>query len=307
MWEGSEATGSALLVLLALADHYNPKEGFAWPSVDTIMNYARLKSPRTVQDNLRKLEELGEIKVVVGGGRKRPSRYYLNFKKFQVNKARKDQAEALAENPADFAGFDDPQPPETPQSSVAKTSETPQSNVGNPAIQRRQIAGEGIGNQEQKEERGTAPRRASLSLARCLERFHPAGVALGGMINAFPRASQFLSKIENDGLEENREFISEATETDWLALRVWVNEADDKARGEKLWPRNRSQFLQFAGEALEKVRTWWDCGGAEWWFQREAIAKRKKERLERQAAEAEAEPLPDFASPAEAAAFYESL
>lgn len=269
------------------------------------MNYARLKSPRTVQDNLRKLEELGEIKVVVGGGRKRPSRYYLNFKKFQVNKARKDQAEALAENPADFAGFDDPQPPETPQFSVAKTSKTPQPNVENPAIQRRQIAGEGIGNQEQKEERGTAPRRGSLSLAHLLHVLPER--AIEGIRGAFPKASKFLSKIERDNLDQILEMIGEATEEDWLALRVWVNEADDKARGEKLWPRNRSQFLQFAGEALEKVRTWWESGGSEWWFQREALAKRKKERLERQAAEAEAEPLPDFASPAEAAAFYESL
>jgi hypothetical protein len=131
--------------------------------------------------------------------------------------------------------------------------------------------------------------------------------AIEGIRGAFPKASKFLSKIERDNLDQILEMIGEATDDDWLALRIWVNEADDKARGEKLWPRNRSQFLQFAGEALEKVRTWWESGGAEWWFQREEIAKRKKERLKREAAEAEADPLPDFASPAEAAAFYESL
>lgn len=75
----SRATGVDRLVMLGIANHDG--DGGAWPSIGTLAKYAAA-SERSVQRAIRRLEELGEIKVYAraGGGMevrgdRRPNRY----------------------------------------------------------------------------------------------------------------------------------------------------------------------------------------------------------------------------------------
>jgi hypothetical protein len=69
----SRATLGSRLVLLVLADYADEDGGSCWPSIKTIANESLL-SERQVQYCLRNLEQLGEIEVSKGGGR-RSNRY----------------------------------------------------------------------------------------------------------------------------------------------------------------------------------------------------------------------------------------
>ena len=64
VWKFSQHKGSALLVLLAIAD-YSDESGKSWPSVQTIAEKVKL-SERYVQILNRKIEISGEIEVVSG-------------------------------------------------------------------------------------------------------------------------------------------------------------------------------------------------------------------------------------------------
>ena len=68
VWAESKASGTALVVLLALADMAND-EGYAWPSVGTLVKRARLTTDRGIQKVLTHLaEELGEIVIIPRAG-----------------------------------------------------------------------------------------------------------------------------------------------------------------------------------------------------------------------------------------------
>ena len=62
----SEATGNARNVLMALANRAD-EHGICWPGVADLAKRSKC-GPRTVQRQLRKLEELGELEVLLGGG-----------------------------------------------------------------------------------------------------------------------------------------------------------------------------------------------------------------------------------------------
>lgn len=66
-WKHSQARGTNLLVLLALADIAND-DGECWPSIPHLARKCRLDQ-RTAQRRIRSLEELGELVVVVCGGK----------------------------------------------------------------------------------------------------------------------------------------------------------------------------------------------------------------------------------------------
>lgn len=66
-WKHSQARGTDLLVLLALADIAND-DGECWPSIPHLAKKCRLDT-RTTQRRIRSLEELGEVVVVVCGGK----------------------------------------------------------------------------------------------------------------------------------------------------------------------------------------------------------------------------------------------
>jgi len=62
VWQHSQATGRARLVLLAIADHQG--EIGAWPSMKTIAKMVNA-SERSVQRDIQTLQELGELSVEV--------------------------------------------------------------------------------------------------------------------------------------------------------------------------------------------------------------------------------------------------
>jgi len=266
VWEGSKATGNELLVLLAIAEHYNPTKGFAWPSVERIALYARVSSLRTVQRHIRTLSDRGEMKVALGGGRQNPSRYYLNFEMLKRNA----EARNKLLNPAEFAGFKD----KPRQSVVEHRPETPPKSVVNPANQWSPLAGEGIKKPKKPTKRKEAePERPPAAFS-----FSDFGIVLFNLNQVYPHATDVLSYAEEIALTEAGKVLFELTGEDWLALQIWTNEADDICRGCRLWPTNRSQFLTTPHNALEKVRQWWAASGKAWWTRRLDLAAKKEGR-----------------------------
>lgn len=67
VWAKTQATGNAMLVLLAIAEHINAG-GKAWPSIPRLARYCRI-SERSVMRNLAVLEDMGEIQRTVKLGR----------------------------------------------------------------------------------------------------------------------------------------------------------------------------------------------------------------------------------------------
>lgn len=79
VWESAPVEGSALLVLLALADHANDKD-ICWPSLPTLAKRARI-SERQTQRIIQKLADDGHIEVLSkGDGRGHSSKYKLTIK-----------------------------------------------------------------------------------------------------------------------------------------------------------------------------------------------------------------------------------
>jgi hypothetical protein len=75
VWKTSKANGTALLVLLAIAD-YADRDGRAYPSITSIAEKVRT-SERNVQKLLRRLEAMGEITVQIKGGRHGCNVYFV--------------------------------------------------------------------------------------------------------------------------------------------------------------------------------------------------------------------------------------
>jgi Helix-turn-helix domain len=67
VWQRSEQKGSALLLLLAIADHAHDDGAGAYPSVETLARKVRM-SRRNTQLLIRHLEKAGEIQVEHGAG-----------------------------------------------------------------------------------------------------------------------------------------------------------------------------------------------------------------------------------------------
>ena len=68
VWEHASVKGSALLLLLAIADHAHDDGTGAWPSQKTLATKTRL-SVRQVRRLLEQLEARGELRVVERDGR----------------------------------------------------------------------------------------------------------------------------------------------------------------------------------------------------------------------------------------------
>lgn len=95
VWEHSQQTGTALLMLQAIAWHANDN-GFCWPSVATLARKCRI-STRHAKRLIRQLEEAGEIAVDVGGGRG----YASTYKVLLVNG---DMPDTVSERKGDMQG-----------------------------------------------------------------------------------------------------------------------------------------------------------------------------------------------------------
>jgi len=74
--EESKSTGSSRLVLISIANHASVDGDSCWPAVRTISREARI-SERSVQYALRELEQIGEISLIRGTGRKHTHRYFM--------------------------------------------------------------------------------------------------------------------------------------------------------------------------------------------------------------------------------------
>jgi DNA-binding MarR family transcriptional regulator len=72
----TQARGLTFALLKEIAFRHHPKFGYAFPRLQTLADVLRV-SIRTVQRHIRKLEDLGELRVIRGGGRGRNSRYFL--------------------------------------------------------------------------------------------------------------------------------------------------------------------------------------------------------------------------------------
>ena len=62
VWNHSKTTGSAKLVMLAIADHMNPEGTSAWPSLGRLVRMTGLSLP-TVIRSIKTAEELGELVI----------------------------------------------------------------------------------------------------------------------------------------------------------------------------------------------------------------------------------------------------
>jgi Helix-turn-helix domain len=67
VWKHSTASGTRLLVLLAMADRARREDGLCWPSVATVAKQARVNA-RSVQYHLQSLVKAGELRIVRAGG-----------------------------------------------------------------------------------------------------------------------------------------------------------------------------------------------------------------------------------------------
>jgi len=77
VWEHSEATGNARLVLLAIADHVNPSNGIAWPSIRRLSEYCKLDRSNVIR-NINALIEMGALSKESGEGRQN-TRYRITL------------------------------------------------------------------------------------------------------------------------------------------------------------------------------------------------------------------------------------
>jgi len=82
VWDDSEATGTARLVLLAIADSSDHDGTNAWPAIDTIGRKTKL-SRSTVKRKIQELVSLGELAVVPGPSHirsdRRPNGYEIHL------------------------------------------------------------------------------------------------------------------------------------------------------------------------------------------------------------------------------------
>lgn len=96
VWERSIQSGSALLLLLAIAD-FADDDGFAFPSVARLAKKVRL-TERQTWSLIGKLKADGELAVGVGGGRGRTNRYRVCINT-ETGNTEKISVNASAQNP----------------------------------------------------------------------------------------------------------------------------------------------------------------------------------------------------------------
>ena len=67
VWDDSQARGTGLLVMLAIANYAKADGSGAWPAIGTLARDCRL-SVRAIQDIIRRLDAAGELRVERGAG-----------------------------------------------------------------------------------------------------------------------------------------------------------------------------------------------------------------------------------------------
>lgn len=82
VWAHSEATGSELLVLLAIADHEG--DGGAWPAMETLARRGRVTRD-AARKIVRRLEARGEITTETNGGGGLRTASHMRTNRYEVN------------------------------------------------------------------------------------------------------------------------------------------------------------------------------------------------------------------------------
>lgn len=139
VWEYSDQKGSALLLLLAIADYAQENGRGAWPSVATLADKIRM-TERNTQLLLAKLEEAGELHIEVGAGPHRTNLYNIIFptvkrarvKTFQGEKSSKKRVKNPAAPKRERVKEDSPDPLINPSESTT-TMGQPESTTPQPA------------------------------------------------------------------------------------------------------------------------------------------------------------------------------
>lgn len=113
VWKHAPVDGSAMLLLLALAD-FADEDGGCWPSIATLADRARC-SERTVQRGLAEMEQAGFIAVETGSGPRGCNRYFVRVEAIRAaSRARKPAAAEAAKRAAGTpAGGDNLTPPDS--------------------------------------------------------------------------------------------------------------------------------------------------------------------------------------------------
>lgn len=89
VWEYSEHTSTALLLMLAIADHAHDDGGGAYPSIDTLARKART-TRRHVKRLLHILEASGELEVKRGRGPRGTNLYQVTISHPRFNDGSND-------------------------------------------------------------------------------------------------------------------------------------------------------------------------------------------------------------------------
>lgn len=128
----SQSRNGARLVLIAIAERAKPNGAGAWPSVADLMRRAQL-SERAVQNGIKELERLGELKVEWNKGQKGSNLYTVLMR---VTPAESAPPQNL--HPADSAGVEtetesDTRSQDPPQNLHPAESAPPQNSTETPA------------------------------------------------------------------------------------------------------------------------------------------------------------------------------
>jgi hypothetical protein len=144
-------------------------------------------------------------------------------------------------------------PPDTPANRVANSPPIPTPNAKSEG--RRQKS-------EEREPARPAPaEKPTLSPSELM----PVDRVKISLAAVWPDSAKHYTAAENHDLFGSLAVLDEFMADDWLACRAWVI-CPDKIRGRKLWPRNRTEFVANAGEAIGIIRPWWNKGGGlKWW------------------------------------------
>ena len=115
-------------------------------------------------------------------------------------------------------------------------------------------------------EAGTPPRAADKTPPPPLspKELKPIDRIKAELATMWPHASKHWTGKDLHDLHSAVDVLAELTQDDWLACRCWVI-CPTKIRDADLWPRDRSEFVANAGQAIERIRKWWPVAGRKWW------------------------------------------
>ena len=147
VWRNSIHKGTALLVMLAIADHCHDDGDGAYPSIEILARKTRLSS-RQVKRVVQQLEASGELEINERAGPKGANVYRITFRRgTDPSPEEADPPPGGVEpDPGDIPGNPNPERPQSPEGESPGDNLSPPSNLGNdpPIHQAGDIPGQGV-------------------------------------------------------------------------------------------------------------------------------------------------------------------